>query len=85
MYMEMIVTFILFKSARYVVFGSLAEKHILRPVNVIYDTRKTLQAVVYTRKIIAEHLDMSESSFIDFCIYVGNDYTSNFSKDMFLI
>ena len=45
---------------------------------------ETLHAVVYTRKIIAEHLDMSESSLIDFCLYLGNDYTSSFSKDLFL-
>ena len=62
----------------------MAEKHILRPANVTYGTRKTLHAVVYTRKIIAEHLDMSESSLIDFCLYLGNDYTSSFSKDLFL-
>ena len=75
--------FYLFKSTRYVVFGSLAEKNMLRPVNVLYDRRKMLHAVVYTRKIIAERLDMSESSLIDFCLYLGNDYTSGFSKDLF--
>ena len=26
---------------------------------------------------------MSESTFIDFAIYLGNDYTSHFSKNLF--
>ena len=86
--------FYLFKDARYVTFGSFFKESKLKTkivtsnknaatANINDNNNNVLSAIVYTRKIITNYLDMSESTFIDFAIYLGNDYTSHFSKNLF--
>lgn len=84
--------FFLFKDARYVIFGSFfTQEEPNEFTNNISNKNKDnnnvdnqLKAIVYSRKNIATYLDMSETTFVDFAIYLGNDYTSHFSKREFL-
>ncbi len=81
--------FYVFKDARYVIFGSFfTQEGTNECTNIISNKNKNvynqLKAVVYTRKNIANWLGMSEKTFVDFVIYLGNDYTSHFSKREFL-
>ena len=81
--------FYLFKDARYIIFGSFfTQEEPNEFTNIISNNNNNvhnqLKAIVYSRKNIANYLDMSETTFVDFAIYLGNDYTSHFSKTEFL-
>ena len=70
--------FFLFKDCMFVLFGDLEVTPSEDSMSL-----ETHAQHIWRRQDIAEQLGMSEESLIDWCILIGNDFTVEYSRDMY--
>jgi hypothetical protein len=66
--------FFAMKGCPYIEFGTIIDQR---------SSGGELTAPVWRREVLAKSLGMSESQFVEWCIFVGNDFTDHFGRRMF--